>query len=259
MSSTPEATDGSSATGANRPPSPGTCTAARTSQSTPRTTRLRHRSTRPFSRIFKNCAAAGNCGGMALLAIAAFKYGAFFGYKLAHVVLHGPRRRRGPRSGRPPRGNQHHAGTPVQRAWHPQLPRCHGRRRVERRLCGVDSYPGRPRQWGLPPSLAFERPLRRRRPHHHPLPRHAVRRHANPVGLGPEPPLRRLPGVLRPRSQSHRHHRTNLVGLRPERWWSSLAAPSTPGRTTAGSSPSRLPPSCTRGASPSASASSSRA
>ncbi|GLI03374.1 hypothetical protein [Phytohabitans aurantiacus] len=33
-----------------------------------------------YFQIFKSCAAEGNCGGMAMLALAVFKYGGFFGY-----------------------------------------------------------------------------------------------------------------------------------------------------------------------------------
>jgi hypothetical protein len=49
-----------------------------------------------FFEIFKNCASGGNCGGMVLLAIAAFKYGGFFGYGSPVSFYTGPHAEVGP-------------------------------------------------------------------------------------------------------------------------------------------------------------------
>ena len=190
-----------------------------------------------FFQIFKSCAANGNCGGMAMLALALFKYGGTWGSARRRPSTRPPTHRpQAAGESGPARSDQHHAGAPVQRGRHPQLPRRRQGGAAQRRRRGMEPHPERPRQRRLLHAFPVQRPVRRRRPHDHPLPRRdGWQRDVLHVWNSNRPSL--VPRALRRRPQQDRHHRSDVLALRPER--APQRRRCTTDRTTAGSSPSR--------------------
>ena len=140
------------------------------------------------------------------------------------------------RSRGPARGDQHHAGAPVQRARHPELPRRRQGRRAQRRHRGVRADQERARQRRLLHALALERDLRRRRPHGHPVQgrRHHARRARRSCGSG----IRTVPSTTSRRTTPATSIAIAITGPRRgsttrNRVARSRAARRTPGRWAA--------------------------